>query len=589
MRGKIIRNLEDQNSFILLYELFKVLGSRRKKQIFLSFFIIIFASISEIFTIYLILPFTSLLLNKNSNFEGNILSSFFYDIGFNYKDSIYFLGFLLTFFIICSASLRLLNLWVIIKLTQRISGELSYESYKKMLYKPYSFHIDKNSSVIISALNKSIEGTSTAIDAALQFVAAITIIIAILIGLSLVNFKITLVSLLLFLVLYLAIFILTKNVLYSNSRFSVKKNSLRFKELSEGLSAIREIIIDGNQEYFIRNFSIIDKQLRNKIIQNGFIIGSPRYLFECISILFIIAMSLLFLNDNDFKYNSFSYLATFALGAQKILPLIQTIYRMISNIRAKKFEVIEILRMINTKVSTKNRIKEIYNFKKSILLKNIDFSYKKNIQILKKVNLKINKGDKVGIVGPTGSGKSTLLDLIMGLLEPSNGEIIVDDINITNSRNKYKMNQWRSCISHVPQNIFIADASFAENIAFGLYEDQIDMEKVIECARKAMIEDLILNSEKKYQTNLGEGGVKLSGGQKQRIGIARALYKNSQVLVLDEATSALDNKTEKDVMKSIKNLLEFTILIVTHRTSTIKYCDKIIKIENGRIIDFKKP
>ena len=147
------------------------------------------------------------------------------------------------------------------------------------------------------------------------------------------------------------------------------------------------------------------------------------------------------------------------------------------------------------------------------------------------------------------------------------------------------MHKWRSCISHVPQNIFIADASFAENIAFGLSQDQIDMEKVMECSRKAMIEDLILKSEKKYNTNLGEGGVKLSGGQKQRIGIARALYKNSQVLVLDEATSALDNKTEKDVMKTIKNLHEITILIVTHRPSTIKYCDKIIEIENGNIIN----
>ncbi len=586
MRGKIEGNLESQNSFILLYELFKVLSSKRRKQVFLSFFIIFLASISEIFTIYLVLPFTSLILSRESNFKGNLLSEFFSNIGFNYKDSIYFLGFFLIFFIICSSLLRLTNLWINIKLTQRISGELSYETYKKTLYKPYSFHIGKNSSVIISALNKSIEGTSTAIDAALQFVASITIIIAILIGLSLINFKITLVSLSIFFLLYWAIFIFSKNILYSNSRYSVKNNSLRFRELSEALSAIREIIIDGNQEYFIRKFSIIDKQLRNKIIQNGFIIGSPRYLFECISILLIISVSLLFFNDNDFKYTSLSYLATFALGAQKILPLIQTIYRMISNIRAKKFEVIDIIRMMHSQVSTKTRAKDIYNFKKSISLKNIDFSYDKNIKILKKVNLTINKGDKVGIIGSTGSGKSTLLDIIMGLIKPSKGEIFVDEVNITSYKNKYKMNKWRTCISHVPQNIFISDASFAENIAFGLYADQIDMEKVKDCSRKAMIEDLILNSDKKYKTNLGEGGVKLSGGQKQRIAIARALYKNSQVLVLDEATSALDNKTENHVMETIKNLNQMTIIIVTHRPSTIKYCDRIIRIENGRAIDF---
>jgi len=295
------RSLEYQNSFFLLCELFKVLSSKRKKQLFLSFFIIVFASISEIFTIYLILPFTSLLLNRDGNFEVSSFYKFLPNIGFNYKDSIYSLGFLLIFFIISSSLLRLMNLWINIKLTQRISGELSYESYKKTLYKPYSFHIGRNSSVIISALNKSIEGTSTAIDAALQFVSSITIIFAILIGLSFVNFKITLISLSIFFILYSGIFILTKNVLYSNSRYAVKNNSLRFRELSEGLTAIREIIIDGNQEYFIRNFSIVDKQLRNKIIQNGFIIGSPRYLFECISILMIISISLFFLNDNNFK------------------------------------------------------------------------------------------------------------------------------------------------------------------------------------------------------------------------------------------------------------------------------------------------
>ena len=584
MIDKNIKTLEKKSSFFLLYELFKVLSLKRKKQLFFSFFVIILASISEIFTIYFILPFLSLLLKDEKNIEDSFISNFFSNIGFNDSNSIYLLGSFLIFFVIISSALRLFNLWININLTQKITGELSYDSYKKTLHKPYSFHINKNSSIIISALNKSIEGTSIAIDAALQFISSITIIIAILIGLSIINFKITIIALIIFSILYLIIFVLTKNILYKNSRFSVKNNSLRFRELSEGLSAIREIIIDGNQEYFLKNFSIIDKNLRKKVVQNGFIISSPRYLFEFIAILLIISISLLFSNKNGIQYSYLSYIATFALGAQKILPLIQTIYRMISNIRSKKFEVIDIVKMMNSKVIFNPKIKKIYNFKNSIKLLNVEFAYDDKKYILENVNLTINKGDRVGIVGSTGSGKSTLLDIIMGLLQPNSGEVLIDGININNSFDKTFLNKWQSCISHVPQNIFISDASFAENIAFGLSINQIDIDKVRECAKKAMIDNLIINSEKKYFTNLGEGGVKISGGQKQRIGIARALYKNSKVLILDEATSALDNQTENDVMNTFRNLSGVTILIVTHRPSTLKYCDRIIEIKKGSIM-----
>jgi len=585
MRERKINSIEDQNSFILLFELFRVLNKKRKKQVFLSFFVIILASISEILTIYLVLPFTSLLLDGKGNYSDNLLSKFLYSFNIKYTESVYLLGIFLIFFIVCSSFLRLLNLWININITQKISGELSYDSYKNTLYKPYSFHINNNSSEIISALNKSIEGTSTAIDAALQLVSSVTIIIAILLGLALINLKITIISLLIFVLLYFFIFLLTKNILFTNSRFSVKKNSLRFKELSEGLSAIREIIIDGNQDFFIKNFSLVDKALRNKIIQNSFIIGSPRYLFESISLILIISISFFFINNN-IQYNSVSYLATFALGAQKILPLIQTIYRMISNIRAKKFEVIDIIKIMNSQVSINPKFKKIYNFKNSIRLLDINFSYENNIHVLKNINLIINKGDKIGIVGSTGSGKSTLIDIIMGLLKPTNGEILVDGISIVKSPVKNHLNKWRTGISHVPQSIFIADASFAENIAFGLSLDQIDMDNVKESSKKAMINEFIVNTEKKYFTNLGEGGVKLSGGQRQRIGIARALYKKSSVLVLDEATSALDNKTENEVMENIRSLDDVTVLLVTHRPSTIEYCDKIIKIDKGTIVNY---
>ncbi len=242
--------MEKKSSLFLLYELFKVLSLKRKKQLFFSFFVIILASISEIFTIYFIFPFLSLLLKDEANYQDSLFSNFFNNISFDNTNSIYLLGSFLIVFIIISSALRLFNLWININLTQKITGELSYDSYKKTLYQPYSFHTNKNSSIIISALNKSIEGTSTAIDAALQFISSITIIIAILIGLSIINSKITIIALIIFSILYLIIFVLTKNILYKNSRYSVKNNSLRFRELSERLSAIREILLMGIRNTF---------------------------------------------------------------------------------------------------------------------------------------------------------------------------------------------------------------------------------------------------------------------------------------------------------------------------------------------------
>ena len=202
--------------------------------------------------------------------------------------------------------------------------------------------------------------------------------------------------------------------------------------------------------------------------------------------------------------------------------------------------------------------------------------------VLKDINLEIFPGERIGIIGKSGSGKSTLLEVLMGLLQPSKGKLLIDDIDINNIKRPNLVSQWRRSISYVPQDIFLADSSFAENIAFGLKREELDMKRVKDCARRAKISDLIEQSSFGYRTNVGEKGVKLSGGQCQRIGIARALYKNNKILVFDEATSALDNKTESELMESIETLSkDLTIIIIAHRLSTVKVCDKVFSIEDG--------
>ena len=269
-------------------------------------------------------------------------------------------------------------------------------------------------------------------------------------------------------------------------------------------------------------------------------------------------------------------LGSLALGAQRILPLVNQIYQAHSANRGIAYSLIDVIKILENKdypLDTKSNIN--FSFKKSIILKNLKFSYKKdNTYVLQNLNFEILKGSKVAITGPSGSGKSTLLDLIMGLIEPTEGEIIVDNFSIKNNKD-----QWQMKIAHVPQFIYLADVTIAENIAFGIPKDKIDLAKVIKASKQAQIHDFIESRELGYNEIVGERGIKLSGGQRQRLGIARALYKEAELLILDEATSALDNETEDSFIEIIDNLEKnITVIIVAHRLSSIKNCKHFIRL-----------
>ena len=226
---------------------------------------------------------------------------------------------------------------------------------------------------------------------------------------------------------------------------------------------------------------------------------------------------------------------------------------------------------------------KIINDFKKLSLQNISFRYSKGEPLIfNDISLDIYKGEKVGIVGITGGGKSTLIDLILGLLKPESGQILIDENNMENVKNS-----WQKMISHVPQDVYYSDDSFAKNIAFGTDIKNLNQDKLINASKDAFILDYILQQDDKFEHILGESGVQLSGGQKQRLGIARALYKDSNIIIFDEATSALDEKTEKDVVNSIQAIdSKKTVLIIAHRLSTIKHADRIVCVENGKIITF---
>ena len=574
-----------KNSFYSVIYLFKFLNKRRKNQLYLSCIVILLAALAEIFTIYFILPFINILFNSNS-FDQNQIFNIFPPFKSIIENSSFFtIGILLIILVALSSTLRLLNLWININLSQKIAGDLSSKYFKHILYKNYMFHVRNNSSIIVADLNESIKGACTALDGLLQFISSITIVISIITGLLLINYKITIFSSIFFGLIYFLINFSSKNILFKNSQYSVKANALRLKFISEGLGAIREILLDNNQEFFVKNFEKVDRKLRSVVVQNAFIISAPRFLFEGL-FLIILLVILVFVFQKSSSNDFISYIAVFAVAAQKILPLLQNIYRLVSNIRAKKYEVLQISNLLNQSIKLEKYRSESLKFEE-LFLKNICFNYSSEEKfIINDLNLKIKRGERIGIVGVTGSGKTTLIDLLIGLLIPKSGSIFINGKDINKKGNKSHLNKWRTSVANVPQNIFLTDSTFAENIAFGCPVEQIDMSRVRKCAKMANISKFIENKQLKYKSNIGEGGIKLSGGQKQRIAIARALYKNSELLIFDEATSALDNKTELNLVETLRGIdKQKTILIIAHRLSTLKYCDRVLELKDGKIIE----
>ena len=316
---------------------------------------------------------------------------------------------------------------------------------------------------------------------------------------------------------------------------------------------------------------------------NQFLSHFPRFTIESFAFVIMSIIGYLLSRNNDSGFEAITLLGVFALGSQKLLPSFQSIYSNISQIRARSANIKTILDYLERKPILSSIPKEEKNLDFSNLyLKEVGFNYPSSRYILTDLNLKINKGDRIGIIGTSGSGKSTLIDILLGLLKPTKGYFIINSqIIYENGKvNKKIINDWRKLISHVPQNIYITNNTVFENIAFGIEKKKIDIKKVKYAAEQAKISSYIESMPEKYNTIFGEGGSKLSGGQKQRIGIARALYKSPQILVLDEATSALDKKTESNVIDSLEDLpTSLTIIFISHRESSLKLCNKIYDLD----------
>ena len=383
--------------------------------------------------------------------------------------------------------------------------------------------------------------------------------------------------------IYALIIRLTRYRLLTNSQISARESTHVIKSLQEGLGGIRDVLINGSQATYCQIYRDADLPLRRVQASNLFIVGSPRYVMEALGMMLIAVLAYSLAHQADGITKAIPILGALALGAQRLLPVLQQAYGAWTGILGGQASLQDALELLEQPLPdyAEQPAAQPLPFKDNISLKQLGFCYTTQTPyVLKHINLSIAKGSRIGFIGATGSGKSTMIDIIMSLLQPTDGKLEIDGQAVTPSNQR----AWQAHIAHVPQAIFLADSSIEENIAFGTPKGQIDHERVLQVAQQAQIVDTIESWPKQYQTLVGERGVRLSGGQRQRIGIARALYKQADVIIFDEATSSLDNETEQAVMQAIEGLSkDLTLLIVAHRLTTLKNCKQIVELGEGGI------
>jgi ATP-binding cassette subfamily B protein len=349
------------------------------------------------------------------------------------------------------------------------------------------------------------------------------------------------------------------------------------------LGGIRDVLIDGTQNTYCDIYRTADQSLRRAQANVNIVSSSPRFMIEALGMVLIAGLAFVMAQRSEGLSGAIPVLGALALGAQRLLPVLQQAYSSFSSIRGNQRNLEDVIDLLDQPMPDQPvGVVQPIAFTQGIQINQLSFQYaEQSPWVLKGVNLSIEKGSRVGFIGSTGSGKSTLIDLVMSLLQPTQGTLEIDGQATTLANQR----AWQAHLAHVPQSIFLADSSIAENIAFGVPRALIDMQRVQRAAQQAQIAQTIEGWEKGYETFVGERGVRLSGGQRQRIGIARALYKQANVIVFDEATSALDNETERAVMQAIDDLGdELTVLIVAHRLSTLKHCTKIVELKQGQVL-----
>jgi ATP-binding cassette subfamily B protein len=590
------KNLKKKSTISLSLKLWLSLNEKRKFQFFVYLIFLLISSFAEVLSIASVIPFLSALSDPekifNLPFVNSIASKFYITSPENIRIPMTLIFGIIV--IICGI-IRLFNLWFSYRIAASVGSDLSSEIFKKIIYRPYLEEL--NSGDAISLLNTEITRVVYGvIIPQLLLLSSFVICIFLITTLIIISVKATLISAFIIFSFYYYSLNITKNTLRKNSHLQVEINKKLVRTIQESFGYIREIILKQKYLYFINNFKKNNYNLNLILAKSGFINAYPRILIEPFGIVILSIIGCVIVIKSDFN-SALPLIATLALGAQRIIPLMQKIYEGIVRTRSTRDSLIVVLEFLNNhneknylkNAETKqNFLKKDFNVFSDLEIKDIYFKYPNDSKFLfSGVSLKINKGDCIAIIGESGSGKSTLVDLMIGLIPPSSGEILANGINIGECKGPEIAN-WRETISLVSQRIYLSETSIKENIAFGIERNKIDVDKINEVLKTTLLDEYISKKRFGIDTVIGENGISLSGGQQQRLGIARGIYKKPNFLILDEATSALDYKTEFEILNNLSSMNnDLTMVMITHRENNLKFCNKIFRVKNGNLIKVK--
>ena len=560
------------------------LGAKRRRQFVLLLGLMLISAFAEVVSLGAVLPFLAVLTAPEQVFSYPIVANLVLELGITSADK---LVLPLTVVFIVSAltagAIRIFLLWASTRIAFASGADISIAVYRRTLYQPFQMQVARNSSEVISGITSKVDGVVFGVLlSSLTLVSSAVLLVAIMFVLIVIDPMTASLAGVGFGFSYVLVTWVSRRRLNSNSERIAREQTQVVKALQEGLGGIRDVLLDGTQPVYCDIYRQSDQPLRRAQGNNVFIGGSPRPAMEALGMVLIASLAYTLSRQDEGMASALPLLGALALGAQRLLPALQLIYSSWAAIIGNRASLIDTVELLAQPLPKEILEPEPLLFQKDIQFRKVRFYYDNDGPcVLDGLSLVIPKGKRVGFVGSTGSGKSTTLDLLMGLLTPTEGEILVDGASIIGNR----VRAWQQSISHVPQSIYLADATLAQNIAFGLPVNDIDMDRVRQAARQSQIADFIESRPEGYQSLVGERGALLSGGQRQRIGIARALYKQASVLVFDEATSALDNNTEQSVMDSIEGLnRDCTILLIAHRLTTVQRCDIIVELEHGRVV-----
>jgi len=465
-----------------------------------------------------------------------------------------------------------------------LGHELAVEIQRRVLLQPFSFHDHRNSSALLNAMHKTETSVLNVLLPLMHAATSAIIGVCVIALLLVVAPLITLIVGTAFVATYALISRASRKRLADNSEILEHAYDDRLQVVQESLGGIRDVILDDAQDMYLRDFAAHDAKVAEARATTEFISLAPHYVIEMAGMVAIAAVAVVAARQNGGIIVALPMLGALALGAQRLLPLVQQIYSGWSTLEGQRSvfgQVIELLQLPVSEVQESPAA--ALELRNSIRLDGVSFTYPtRRRAALEGVDLEIPRGTILALVGPTGSGKSTLVDVLLGLLQPGAGRVLIDDVPLTEARHR----QWHRSVAHVPQSIFLADSTIARNIALSLPRDAPDERRIVDAAKTAQLHDFIISLPAGYETLVGERGIRLSGGQRQRLGIARAIYKDTPLLILDEATSALDDLTEAAVIAALERLrIEGrTIIIIAHRMSTIRHCDLIARLEQGKLV-----